>query len=271
MFIYLACDGAAVSYLAEEIKRISGMPSSQYAIEVSGLAKFYGQSQVLWDLNLHVEQGTIFGIVGPNGAGKTTLLKIVAGIIRPAAGEVKILGESLGKDPEKVKSLIGYLPEKPRAYDVLTVKEFLEFIRELYSIPDAVFGERVEGYSKALGLGDYDQSFMGSLSKGLLQRVLLASIFVREPRIYLLDEPFSGLDPSGIWQLRRLLLEKVKSGGTVLMATHILDFAEKLCDRIAIISKGRILIEGTSQRLREAAGTERSLEEAYLKLMGEEP
>lgn len=255
---------------SNEIERILGMPSSRYAIEVSGLTKFYGKNQVLWDLNLQVEQGTIFGIVGPNGAGKTTLLKIVAGIIRPSSGGVRIFGHSLSREPENIKSFIGYLPEKPRAYDVLTVKEFLEFIKELYSIPDAVFIERVEEYSKAFGLGGYDQSFMGSLSKGLLQRALLAAIFVREPRIYLLDEPFSGLDPGGIWQFRRTLQEKAKVGATVLMATHILDFVEKLCDRIAIIDQGKILIEGTPQQLREAAGVQSSLEEAYLKLLGEE-
>jgi len=248
-----------------------GMHPGEYAIKVSGLTKYYGENQALGGLDLEVGRHTIYGIIGPNGAGKTTLLKIVAGIIRPTAGEVRVLGYSLREEPERVKALIGYLPEKPRAYDALTVREFLEFIRELYSIPSDAFTERVEEYSKAFGLAGYSHFFMGSLSKGLLQRALLAAIFVREPQIYLLDEPFHGLDPSGIWQLRRLLREKGKLGATVLVATHILDLAEKLCDRIAIINQGRILIEGTPQGLGEATGGEGSLEGVYLKLVGEGP
>jgi len=242
--------------------------SDEYAIETFRLTKYYGSLLAVNQVNLKVKRGKIHGLVGPNGAGKTTILKILCGILKPSSGDAKILRYSVLREPLKVKSLIGYIPERIYAYDALTVTEFLRFIGQLYQIPKGTLSARIEKYMEMFELEDYRDFFLDTLSKGLLQRVMVVSLFIREPKVYILDEPFYGLDPHSSWMFKKLLKEKVEEGASVLLSTHILEVVERFADTITIIDRGRIIAEGVLEELKKKTGEDRSLEAVFLKLTG---
>lgn len=236
-------------------------------IETRNLCKRYGSHVVVESLSLRVEKGDLHALIGSNGAGKTTTLLMLSGIIRPTSGSALVVGRDMDRQPTEAKRQIGYAPENPSLYESLTVGEYLQFIGRLYSMPRDLAESRIEKYSRIWGIDSVASEFIGSLSKGEQQRVLICSIMIREPQLYILDEPFFGLDPRGIRALKELLVEKAASGSTVLLATHQLEVVERLCNRFTIIEKGRMLAEGTLNELRERVGRgSSSMEEIYLYL-----
>jgi len=238
----------------------------KYAIEIINLTKFYGTFKVLDRIYLKIEKGQIYGLVGPNGAGKTTLIKIACGVLKPTFGIIKIMGYDVWEEPIKAKSLIGYVPEIVNIYPSLTVLEFLRFIGKFYRIPKDTIEERIWHYMQLFNVENYANTIIEDLSKGFLRRVALISTFIRDPRVYFLDEPFSDLDPRAIWTLRKILQEEVKKGKTVFLASHILELVEKVANKIAIIDKGRIIASGDLKDLKESTGKAETLEEIFLKL-----
>jgi ABC-2 type transport system ATP-binding protein len=238
------------------------------AVTSHNLSKRYARILALRELNLRVPYGCIHGLVGPNGAGKSTALRIFCGITQPSQGVAIVSGFDVEDEPEKVKANIAYLPEDPYGYDALTVQEFLGFIARLHSVSRGVAEKRIKKYVHAFRLDDYIGRYMGELSKGLMHRSVLCSLFVHEPKIYLLDDPFNSLDPRSSWLLKKLLVEKRRQGKSVILATHMLDIAEKICDSFTVLDRGATIAQGTLRQFRSRFGPN-SLEKIFLKLTEE--
>jgi ABC-2 type transport system ATP-binding protein len=246
--------------------KLKNMP--QYAIETFDLTKRFSEHTAVDRLNLKVEEGTVHSLLGPNGAGKTTVLNMLSGILKPTSGSAKILGYDIGKEPEKAKSLIGYLPEEPQIYEILTVREFLRLIGRAYSVPKGELEGRIDEYLKLFDLKRVEQVFCGALSHGMKQRVVVCSVLIHDPKVILLDEPFYGLDPASGRLFKELLKDKAANGTTILVSTHILEIAERFSGRVTILNESRVVAEGTLEELREKAGTsgDSSLEDVFLAL-----
>jgi len=250
-------------------KTTTQVKEDSIAVKSFNLSKQYGRLLALSQLNLEVPYGSIHGLVGPNGAGKSTALKIFCGITQPSQGVASISGFDVEDDPTKAKANIGYLPEDPCGYDALTVQEFLNFIARLHRVPSNVAEKSINKYVKAFRLGEFLNRYIGELSRGLMHRTVLCSLFVHEPKIYLLDDPFNSLDPHSSWLLKQTLVEKRNEGKTVVLATHMLDIAEKICDSFTVLNRGLTLAQGTLQDFRAKLGLN-SLEEIFLKLTEED-
>jgi ABC-2 type transport system ATP-binding protein len=205
--------------------------------------------------SLQVYPGETFGLLGPNGAGKTTLLKLLLGIIRPSAGRGLLLGKPLGD--RSVKQRIGYLPENPYLYDYLTGWEFLEFAAGLFQIPQKIQCQRIPELLELVGLSQTDarKKLMRRYSKGMLQRVGMAQALINDPDLVFLDEPMSGLDPLGRYQMREIILSLKKQGKTIFFNSHVLSEVEQICDRIAILAKGELICAGSLNELLGAENT----------------
>jgi len=239
------------------------------AIEITLMRKEFGRKVAVNDLNLIVRPGEIVGLVGPNGAGKTTTLRVLTGIIKPTSGTVLVNGHNIAKDPVSAKMKIGYIPERPTCYPSLRVVEYLTFIARIYDVPRVDALLRIREYVDRFQLDEFLNSYIGTLSKGNLQRTLLAGIFVRPPPFILaLDEPIYGLDPRGAWSLKAHLRDLKKEGSAILVSTHILEVAEGLCDRFFIMNDGVIVGEGTLDELKAKCPGTKSLEEVFLTLTG---
>lgn len=243
---------------------------SENSIIIKELYKNYGDVRALDGIDLQIPGGEIFGILGPNGSGKTTLLKIISSILEPTSGIVEVNGISARDDPMKIKSIIGYVPETPTLYESLTPIEFLGFVGSIRKIGHDILSERISRFAKAFEIEDYLNNFIGSLSFGTKQKVAIISAFIHDPEIIILDEGMNGLDPRSAKILKNLLLEYVSSGRTVLFSTHVLEVAESVCHRMAIIYKGRIMDVGTLKELRETAGRhDANLEDIFLNATGD--
>jgi ABC-2 type transport system ATP-binding protein len=219
------------------------------AIETIGVHKAYGRQVALHDLTVRVEPGEVFGFLGPNGAGKTTAVKILAGLVRPTAGTARVLGFSAG-DP-RARRRLGYLPEQFRFQDWATGEELLEFHGRLAGLPAAVRRERIDVVLDQVGLGGRGRDRIGSYSKGMTQRIGLAQALIAKPALVLLDEPTSALDPVGRRDVRALIQQLRAEGVTVFLNSHLLSEVELVCDRVAIIDRGRVVRTG---RLAELMG-----------------
>lgn len=233
------------------------------AVQASRLVKNYGRVQALTGVDLTVEPGEFFGLFGPNGAGKTTMLRILTGQLRPTSGSARVLGVDVVEDPLRVKALVGIVPEVESPPSYLTAYEYLYFvgrIRKLDRIED-----RVATWLEFFDLAKERATLCKDLSKGSRQKLMLSAAFLHDPRLVFLDEPFINLDPIYQRRLRRLLEGYVARGGTVFMASHLLDIAERLCDHVAVIRDGQIIADGTVDQVR---GTEEDLESAFLRLVG---
>nr|MDO8099167.1 ABC transporter ATP-binding protein [Candidatus Njordarchaeota archaeon] len=242
--------------------------SNQTAIKARRISKRYGGVVALNDLNLEVPYGCIHGLVGPNGAGKSTALRILCGIAQPSGGAASISGFDIENEPERAKATLGYLPEDPSGYDALTVQEFLLFIAKLYNIPRNTAEERVKRYVHQFKLEEHLEKYIGELSRGSMHRVVLCSLFIHEPKVFLLDDPFNSLDPYSSWLLRRILIDKRRQRRAVLLATHMLDIAERICDSFTVLNRGITIAQGTLAQFRVRFGPS-SLEEIFLKLTSE--
>jgi len=240
-------------------------------LNIQNLWKSYDGSQALQGLFLAAYPGEIFGLIGPNGAGKTTTIKILVGLLRPDAGEVRLLGEDILRDPVGYKARIGYMPEAPTLPEYLTPTEFLGYVARIRNLPRADIGPRSLELLRMYDLAGRADETIASLSKGMKAKLAFAAATIHRPTFLILDEPLIGIDPAGQHLLKEHLVDIAKAGGTVLVSTHQLDTAERLCSRVAIIHHGRNVATGDLASLRSQvhAGEGQSLEEIFLKLTEE--
>jgi len=224
-------------------------------IKIEALSKRFGELAAVDNLNLEIKSGEIFGFLGPNGAGKTTTVKILSGLMYPTSGKAEIDGFDIVLQPEEAKRIMALVPDEPFVYPKLTGSEFMYFIGDLYSVP---VGKQEERIPKLLGMFDMDRwkdELLESYSHGMRQKLVLASVLLREPKVVLLDEPMVGLDPKSARLVRDIIRQLAASGVTIFMCTHTLELAEKLCDRIGIMYEGRLRELGTVDELRARAGS----------------
>jgi ABC-2 type transport system ATP-binding protein len=239
------------------------------AVELKGVVKRYSEILAVDNIDLIVKPGEIFGLLGPNGSGKSTTLKMLLGLVQPDAGSVNVLGIPVQKEAVVVKRLVGYVPESPRLYEFLTGIEYLDFIGDVYGINTEEKRARINEYLKALELEGREGDMISSYSGGMKQKVALISAFLHRPKLLILDEPLSGLDPRSARIVKDLFHELKAQGVTTLLSTHVLEIAQALCDRIAIMYRGKILALGTMDELRQRASMPSSgLEDIFLKLTG---
>ena len=237
------------------------------AIEARGLRKAFKDKVAVDSVDLQVARGEIFGFLGPNGAGKTTTIKMLIGLLRPTAGMAYIGGHDVEREPLAAKALIGYVPDQPYLPDKLSAREFLVFIGGLYRMPSAQIQRRGEELLKVFDLVEQGDDLLGGYSHGMRQKVALAGALLHDPQALFLDEPTVGLDPRSARLIKDILRQLAARGTAVFLTTHILEIAERLCDRVAIIRAGRIIATGTMDELR-VGDQARSLEDIFLALTG---
>lgn len=238
-------------------------------IELTNLTKRYGRLLAVDHLNLHVSRGEIFGFIGPNGAGKTTTIRMMAGVLEPTEGEVRIDGLDMAREPEAAKRIIGFIPDRPFLYEKLTGLEFMRFVADLYGSGDGLFREKAESLLIRFSLYDWADHLIESYSHGMKQRLVIATALLHDPKLIIVDEPMVGLDPAGIRLVKDVLKELAGRGTAIFMSTHTLQIAEDLCDRIGIIHRGRLVALGTTGDLRGTALLrDGDLEEVFLRLTG---
>ncbi|HET9948476.1 MAG TPA: ABC transporter ATP-binding protein [Longimicrobiales bacterium] len=240
-------------------------------LSLRGVTKRYGGFTAVKELDLDVARGEIFGFLGPNGAGKTTTIRMVAGVLRPTSGRVLVGGDDLERDAEAAKARVGYIPDRPFLYEKLTGSEFLEFVAGLWGRDGDAVRARVSKLLELFQLAPWKDELIESYSHGMRQKILISSALIHQPELIVVDEPMVGLDPRSARLLKDLFRAFVANGGTVFLSTHTLEVAEALCDRIAIISEGRIIAQGTMEELRaQAHAGGAHLEEIFLKVTGGE-
>jgi len=235
-------------------------------IEIENLSKNFGPVPAVRNLSLHVAPGELYCFLGPNGAGKTTTIKIMCGLLKPSAGKIRIVGFDLERDPEKVREIIGYIPDTPFLYERLTAGEFFYFVGDLYHIPDQDVKKQRVHFFKLFGLEQYAGCLIKDLSHGFRQRLIYAVTFLHAPKVLCIDEPFIGLDPYTIRLIHDLLKQKTAEGMTIFLTSHILPLIEKLADRIGIIDDGRLVAEGNLAELRLQSAVEGPLDDVFLRL-----
>jgi ABC-2 type transport system ATP-binding protein len=239
-------------------------------IEIANLTKKYGTFTAVDGISLVVPSGELFGFLGPNGAGKTTTMRMVAGILRPTAGTIRIAGIDLDADPVGAKSRLGFIPDRPFIYEKLTGIEFLRFVAGLYMQQGPVIERRSDELLEAFDLTEWRDELVESYSHGMRQKLIISSAFVHRPEVIVVDEPMVGLDPKAARTLKDLFREYTRRGHTIMMSTHTLEVAQGMCDRIAIIQRGQIRACGTMAELRSNAERgDEGLEEIFLRLTGD--
>lgn len=236
-------------------------------IAIRNISKSYNKGAVkaVDNLNLTVEKGEIFGFLGPNGAGKTTTIKMIVGLLNPDSGNISINGFDNHVSPMDAKRSIGYVPDNPDLYDRLTGTEYLNFMADVYQVPAGVRKDRIAHYLEMFDLKDAAADLIKSYSHGMKQKIALTGALIHDPAVWILDEPMVGLDPKSAHLLKEQMREHCDKGNTVFFSTHILEVAEKLCDRIGIINKGKLIAIGTMDELRQGDNKE-SLENIFLEL-----
>lgn len=234
-------------------------------LEISHLTKTYGDKKAVDDLSLKIEPGEIYGFIGHNGAGKTTTLKSVVGILKFDGGEIKINGLSVAENAIECKKLLAYIPDNPDLYDFMTGIQYLNFIGDIFGVAQQTRKERIQKYGDMFEISNDLAQPISALSHGMKQKVAIISAWLHDPKLIIMDEPFVGLDPKASFLLKEMMHEAVKSGAAIFFSTHVLEVAEKLCDKIAIIKNGKLIKCGTTE---EVKGDE-SLESVFLELEGE--
>lgn len=239
------------------------------AIHLRGLTKRYGNFTAVHPLDLTVRRGELFGFLGPNGSGKTTTIKMMTGLLEPTAGTAEIFGFDVWQQPLAAKARFAYVPDEPTLFPKLTGWEFLRFIGSVFRMPSDQFQQRAEELLALFELSDRADELIESYSHGMRQKIALCAALVHSPDVIFLDEPTVGLDPRSARTLKTLLRRVCDAGGTVFLTTHILEIAERMCDRVAIIQEGRVIALGTLDELRQRGGdTGATLEEIFLRLTG---
>ena len=234
-------------------------------LRIENLTKTYREKRAVDNLSLHIAPGEIYGFIGHNGAGKTTTLKAVVGILQFDKGEVFIKGESIRKNPLACKQKIAYIPDNPDLYEFMTGIKFLNFIADIFGVPEEKRQERIRKYADLFEMTENLAQPIASYSHGMKQKLAIISAWIHEPKLIIMDEPFVGLDPKAAHILKQMMREICDEGGAIFFSTHVLEVAEKLCDKVAIIRNGQLIQSGTMQ---EVKGDD-SLEEVFLELEGE--
>ena len=237
---------------------------AQPLVRAVDMGKRYGEFVALHPLNVEVHSGEFFGVFGPNGAGKSTFIKLLTGQLQPSIGQIEVLGVDAKQSPQKLKANIGIVPESESPPSFLTPTEFLQFVARLRGIED--LDEQVEYWLDWFGLQEKRDTMCKDLSKGQRQKVMLASAFIHNPKLLFLDEPFANLDPIYQRKCREWLLDHVANGGTIFLCSHVLEMAERMCNRMAIINHGRVLAAGTVSGLKESENE--TLEDVFIRLVG---
>lgn len=237
-------------------------------LKIENVSKSYGGGEVkaVDSVSLDVKTGEIFGFLGPNGAGKTTTIKMIVGLLKPDDGRVKIKDIDVWKNPLEAKSVFSFVPDNPEIYDKLKGMEYLNFIGDMYEISKEKRLGKIEYYTELFNIKEALDDIIGSYSHGMKQKLVLTSALINEPDLFILDEPMVGLDPKSAFNLKEEMRKMCDKGKTVFFSTHVLEVAEKLCDRIAIINKGKIIRVGTMEELRAHSRERESLENIFLEL-----
>ncbi len=240
-------------------------------IVIENLTKRYGDLTALDSVSLKIGSDQVFGLLGPNGAGKSTLLKTLVGILKPTSGTISVKGYDIVKDPEMAKRIVGYLPENPSLYTGLTTQEFLEFVGKIRAVDDDRLGREIPEALKSFSLEEKRNSLVGSLSKGMKQKVAIIATSLHTPEVLVLDEPLTALDPKTRVSVKEWIASQTKRGVTTILSTHDLDVAQDYADMIAIIDKGKIVAVGGIDSLRKMANAEihARLEDVFLRLTAE--
>ncbi len=235
-------------------------------LTIQHLTKRYGEKKAVDDLSLHIAPGEIYGFIGHNGAGKTTTLKSVVGILQFDEGEITIDGHSVKADPLTCKRELAYIPDNPDLYDFMTGIKYLNFVADIFGVGAAERQARIRKYADAFELTDDLAQPIAAYSHGMKQKLAIIAAWLHQPRLIIMDEPFVGLDPKASHLLKGMMREVCDNGGAIFFSTHVLEVAEKLCDKVAIIKGGKLIRSGTME---EVKGDD-SLEEVFLELEGEE-
>jgi len=231
-------------------------------LQISNLTKKYGEKKAVDDLTLHIQPGEIYGFIGHNGAGKTTTIKSCCGILQFDEGEILIDGISIKDDPIACKKQLAYIPDNPDLYEFMSGMQFLNFIADIFEVSAADRTSRIKKYADLLGLTDDLGQSIASYSHGMKQKLAIISALIHEPKLIIMDEPFVGLDPKASHQLKQLMREICDNGGAIFFSTHVLEVAEKLCDKIAIIKGGKLIKAGDTEEVKGDS----SLESVFLEL-----
>ena len=234
-------------------------------LRITNLTKTYGDKVAVDNLSLHIAPGEIFGFIGHNGAGKTTTLKACCGILQFDRGEILVDGKSIQKDPIGCKQVMAYVPDNPDLYEFLTGIQYLNFVADIYGVSRADRIAQIEHYGQLLGMTDDLTLPISDCSHGMRQKVALMAALIHKPKLILMDEPFVGLDPVASHQLKQVMRQHCAEGGAIFFSTHVLEEAEKLCDKVAIIKGGKLITSGTMEDVKGQT----SLEQVFLELEGE--
>lgn len=241
------------------------------AIEITGLRKLYNGFAAVDGLTITVPQRCFFGFLGPNGAGKTTTIKMLMGLAQPDAGSIQVLGLPLPEKSLEIRSEIGLVPDDSLLFDYLTGVEYLEFVGRLYGLPKPQAKERGRELLNLFQLAENARKLIGEYSKGMRKRIAMAAALIHRPKLFLMDEPFEGVDAVGARLMKDILLEQVQHGATVFLTSHVLEVVERLCDQVAIINRGKIVTQGTMADLRsQSANGASTLEDIFVNIVGAE-
>ncbi|MFH1491585.1 MAG: ABC transporter ATP-binding protein [Pseudomonadota bacterium] len=236
-------------------------------IKLVNLTKIYKGLKAVDGINLEVKKGVLFGFLGPNGAGKTTTIRMMAGVLKPTAGEVIINGMDISEHPSEVKRCTGFIPDRPFLYEKLTGIEFLQFIEGLYRLDHQPADRKnILELLELFELSHWGDELIESYSHGMKQRLVMCAALLHKPKVLIVDEPMVGLDPKGARLVKNIFKEQAEKGTTVFMSTHSLEVAQEVCQEIAIIQSGKIIARGTAEELKQLSGVEGSLENIFLKL-----
>ena len=231
-------------------------------LKINNLTKKYGDKVVVNNLSLHIAPGEIYGFIGHNGAGKTTTLKSIAGILDYDSGEILIDGKSAKSEPLACKAVTAYIPDNPDIYDFMTGIQYLNFIADVFKVSESERASRISEYAKMFEIEDSLNDLIGTYSHGMKQKLVIISALIHSPKLIMMDEPFVGLDPKATHQLKQIMRNICDNGGAIFFSTHVLEVAEKLCDKVAVIKGGNLVASGTVDEVKGNS----SLEDAFLEM-----
>ena len=235
-------------------------------IEIKHVTKTFGTKKAVDDLDLTIPTGEIIGFIGPNGAGKTTTIKMMTGVLNPDEGDILINGKSIQKEPLEAKRQFGLVPDSPDMFLRLKGIEYLNFMGDIYEVDTQVRQQRIEALAETFEMKEALNDKILSYSHGMRQKIIIMGVLINEPEVWILDEPMTGLDPQSSFRLKQMMKEHAAKGKTVFFSTQVLEVAEKLCDKIAIIAHGKMIYFGTLEELRAQHGENQSLEELFLEV-----
>lgn len=236
-------------------------------IEFENVTKSFGPTKKAADnINLRIESGEIFGFLGPNGAGKTTSIKMITGVLKPDAGRIRINGMDITESPLEAKRQFGYVPDSPDQFLRLKGIEYLNFMADIYDVPTSQRAQRINDLGNSFEMTGSLNDAMQSYSHGMRQKIVIMGAMLHDPAVWILDEPMTGLDPKSAYLLKQMMRKHADAGKTVFFSTHVLEVAEEICDRVAIINKGKILFAGSIEQIKEHFKANESLEKIFLEI-----